>query len=81
MAMLAPCVRDVVLVGTPPPRGLTATVLAGRLGDVVPRARTADSMATALTQWADKPGTVLVCGSFAVVAAARACLLQGGVDG
>lgn len=81
MAMLAPRVSNVVLVGTPPPRGLTAAALARRLGNVVPNARIADSVAAALRQWADKPGTILVCGSFAVVADARASLLRGGVDG
>lgn len=76
MAALAPQVQHVVLVDTPGPRGLSSLALAARLGSGGAAALQCQTMAAALTVARRGAGTVLVCGSFLTVVAARECLIE-----
>jgi len=76
LAALAPQVQSVMLVDTTGPRGQTATTLARRLGDVARQVQVVGEMRAALTLAEEREGTVLVCGSFMTVVAAREILIE-----
>ena len=76
VAALAPQVQSIRLVDTPGPRGMTATTMARRLGDAARQVQVVGDMRAALAQAAQSAGTVLVCGSFMTVVAARDIVIE-----
>lgn len=76
VAALAPQVQSIRLVDTPGPRGMTATTMARRLGDAARQVQVVGDMRAALAQAARSAGTVLVCGSFMTVVAARDIVIE-----